>query len=61
MKGQQNTKQPKFNGLDDRNATAPQEDVPSPYFAGVAKLNGFPLMTPVITQVKNSPQSGAKK
>jgi hypothetical protein len=45
---------PKFAGLDERDATNNQSDVPSTYFAGVAKLNGSPLMTQVITKIKNS-------
>jgi len=58
-KGQHQPK-PKFAGLDERDFTTVQGDVPSAYFAGVAKLNGSPIMNPVVTKTKKSATTGGK-
>lgn len=47
-------------GLDERDVTTNESNVPTTYIAGVAKLNGAAIMSPIITQVKNSPGQGKK-
>lgn len=59
-KGSGTNNKPKLAGLDEINFTSAEENLPSTWFAGVAKLNASPLMTPIITEVKNTPTQGGK-
>jgi len=60
-KGQSDNNKPKFAGLDEINFTSAEEATPTTWFAGVAKVTGYPLMEPIIKTVKNTPQPGGKK
>jgi hypothetical protein len=58
-KGEQ-PKTKKFAGLDERDFTTNQTGVPSLDFAGVAKLNGQAIMTPLLSRIVATPQAGGK-
>jgi hypothetical protein len=58
-KGEQ-PKKKKFGGLDERDFTTNQTGVPSVDFAGVAKLNGVAIMSPLLSRVTPTPQQGGK-
>ena len=49
---------PKVGGIDALDVNTSQADIPSAYFAGTRKLDGFGLMTPLISKVTNA--SGGK-
>ncbi len=54
-------KKPRFAGLDERDFVSNEGDVPITYFAGVRKLPGSAIMTPVIARIKNTPGGGKGK
>lgn len=60
MKGAERTK-PKVASLDAIDVTTNESNIPSTYFAGIAKLNGFAIMTPIISRVKTTPTGGKGK